>query len=125
MSDYGQAINLVVELDVPDEVLIDRIENRWIHLASGRVYNTTWNPPKRAGIDDVTGEPLIKRMDDTAEVFQKRLDNYHSKNRPILDYYREQGALVTLSGKTSCVTNSLVTRLQSRSKSPRSVPGGH
>lgn len=81
-------------------MLIERIEARWIHLPSGRVYNTTYNPPKEAGKDDLTGEKLIKRMDDKPEIFQKRLDNFHKENEPIKEFYEKRGALVSLSGRT-------------------------
>ena len=94
---------MVVQLDVPDEVLVERIEARWLHLPSGRVYNTTYNPPKVEGLDDITGEPLTKRMDDNHDVFQKRLAQYHEQNKPIMQYYKDQGALVTLSGRTRSV----------------------
>lgn len=89
-----------MNLDVPDEVLIDRIENRWVHLPSGRIYNTTYNPPKVPGKDDVTGEDLIKRMDDRVDVFQKRLEQFHRENNPIKQFYKARGTLVSLYGKT-------------------------
>lgn len=100
LSQWGESINLVVNLDVPDEVLIERIENRWVHLPSGRVYNTTYNPPKVEGIDDVTGDKLIKRMDDRVDVFQRRLDKFHKENEPIKTFYKERGTLVSLYGRT-------------------------
>lgn len=58
---------------------------RWVHLASGRVYNDTFNPPKEPGIDDVTGEPLSKRPDDTPEVFEKRLQTYYAETAPLME----------------------------------------
>ena len=64
-------LNLVVELDVDQKVILDRIEARWVHVPSGRIYSLDYNPPKVPFKDDVTGEPLTKRADDTAEVFQK------------------------------------------------------
>lgn len=57
-------LSLVVNLDVPDGVILSRISDRWVHLASGRVYNMSYNPPKIEGFDDQTGEPLTKRPDD-------------------------------------------------------------
>ena len=92
-----------MQLDVPDEILMERIAGRWLHLPSGRVYNTTYNPPKAQGLDDLTGDRLIRRMDDKPEVFQKRLDQYHQENKPLMQYYKERGALATLSGRTRCV----------------------
>lgn len=93
----------MVHLDVPDEVLLERIEDRWVHLPSGRVYNTSYNPPKTAGKDDVTGEALIKRMDDKPEIFQKRLDHFRQQNDPIKQFYKSSGALVSLFGRTRSV----------------------
>jgi adenylate kinase family enzyme len=61
----GRPLNMIVHLNVPDSVIMARISARWVHLPSGRVYNTTYSAPKVEGIDDVTGEPLIKRPDDT------------------------------------------------------------
>jgi len=80
--------NFVLNLDVPFDVIIDRVRGRWVHLASGRVYNEDWNPPKEAGKDDVTGEPLIKREDDEPETVAKRLDAYQRQTEPVLDFYR-------------------------------------
>ena len=57
-------LSLVVNLDVPDDVILSRISDRWVHLPSGRVYNMSYNPPKIDGLDDETGEPLTKRPDD-------------------------------------------------------------
>ncbi|AOW07744.1 adenylate kinase-domain-containing protein [Yarrowia lipolytica] len=91
----------VVQLDVPEEVILDRIENRWVHLASGRIYNLTFNPPKVAGKDDVTGEPLSKREDDKPEVFKKRLVAYKQETEPLFEFYEKRGVLVTLKGETS------------------------
>lgn len=71
-----------------------------MHLPSGRVYNTSYNPPKTPGKDDVTGEALIKRMDDKPEIFQKRLDKFRQENDPIKQFYQDSGALVSLFGRT-------------------------
>lgn len=57
-------LSLIINLDVPDEVILSRISDRWVHLPSGRVYNLSYNPPKVSGLDDATGEPLTKRPDD-------------------------------------------------------------
>ena len=94
-------LNLVVELDVDQSVILDRIEARWVHVPSGRVYNLDYNPPKVPYKDDVTGEPLSKRDDDTALVFQKRLDKYNVELGPLKDYYVRKGILETVSGNTS------------------------
>lgn len=101
LGENKAGLNLVLQLQVPEEVILDRIENRWVHLPSGRVYNLTFNPPKEAGKDDVTGEPLSKRPDDNPKVFKERLDKYHAVTMPLVDYYKEQGILHVFEGETS------------------------
>ncbi|WPK27025.1 hypothetical protein PUMCH_004396 [Australozyma saopauloensis] len=103
MLGHEQNINLVVELDVDQDVILQRIESRWVHPGSGRVYNIDYNPPKVPFKDDVTGEPLVKRPDDTAEVFQKRLDSYNTMLHPLKEYYSGKDVLVSLKGNTSDV----------------------
>ena len=86
-------IDQVIEFKVPDEVLVERICGRLIHKPSGRSYHKT-NPkfmPKVPGKDDVTGEPLMKRSDDTEEALRKRLVAFHSQTKPVVDYYSKQG----------------------------------
>lgn len=83
-------LDLVIEFDVPDEVIVERITGRRSHPASGRVYHVKFNPPKVEGIDDVTGEPLVLRADDTPEVVEKRLAVYHEQTKPLITYYREK-----------------------------------
>jgi adenylate kinase len=97
------SLNLVLQLKVPEQVILDRIENRYVHLPSGRVYNLTFNPPKVKGKDDVTGEPLTKRPDDNPEVFKARLQNYRELTVPLLEYYEKQGILHSIEGETSDV----------------------
>lgn len=94
-------LNLVVELKVPEKVILERIENRWVHIPSGRIYNLQYNPPKNFGVDDLTGEPLSKRPDDNAEVFQQRLNAYHETINPVKEYYKELGILHAVEGETS------------------------
>jgi len=99
-------LTLIVNLDVPDDVILNRINERWVHLPSGRVYNASYNTPKIAGVDDATGEPLTKRPDDTPEVFKRRLQEFYDSTSPLLKYYSSPSALrstkfVTLTGKTS------------------------
>ncbi|ORX34437.1 adenylate kinase-domain-containing protein [Kockovaella imperatae] len=85
LNQDGRSLNMVVHLNVPDTIILDRIEARWVHLASGRVYNTDYNPPKVEGKDDITGEALTKRPDDTAAVFSKRLEAYYKSTAPLLE----------------------------------------
>lgn len=101
LENCGASLNLVVELDVPDKVILSRIKNRYVHIPSGRIYNLEYNPPKIAGRDDITGEPLSKRPDDTAEIFSKRLNEYLETVNPLKKYYEKQGIMFTISGDTS------------------------
>lgn len=94
-------INLVVNLNTPSDIIIDRICNRWVHEPSGRVYNTTFNAPKVEGKDDVTGEPLTRRADDDPEVWKARLKSFKENNEPLLEHYDKLGVLWTVSGNSS------------------------
>ncbi|KAG0042786.1 hypothetical protein BGZ83_012188 [Gryganskiella cystojenkinii] len=97
----NQPLNLVIHLNVPEDVILQRIMDRWVHIPSGRVYNMTYNPPKKAGVDDVTGEPLERRPDDNPETFKIRLQKHHELTEPLLDYYKQKDILVSLAGNTS------------------------
>ncbi|WP_294636234.1 adenylate kinase [uncultured Aquabacterium sp.] len=92
MKAAGVKIDFVLEIDVPDSSIIDRMSGRRVHVASGRTYHVTFNPPKVAGKDDVTGEDLIQRDDDKEETVRKRLDVYHQQTRPLVDYYSQWAA---------------------------------
>ena len=87
MKAAGVKIDAVLEIDVPDESIVERMSGRRAHLPSGRTYHVTFNPPKVAGIDDVTGEPLVQRADDSEATVKKRLEIYHAQTRPLVDYY--------------------------------------
>lgn len=104
-------LNCVVELAVPDEVILSRITSRWIHAPSGRVYNTDYNPPKVPFTDDVTGEPLSQRPDDTEEVFRKRMATYHQQLGPLRAFYTAQGIYHQVGGDTSDVIFPKLTNL--------------
>ena len=86
-------IDHVVELVVPAEEILKRITGRRIHPASGRVYHLDYHPPKVKGQDDLTGEPLIQRQDDTEETVQKRLQVYQQQTAPVVAYYQQQQKL--------------------------------
>ena len=88
MKDAGVAIDAVVDINVPDTEIVKRMSGRRVHLASGRTYHITFNPPKEEGKDDVTGEALIQRDDDQEETVRKRLDVYHAQTEPLIDYYK-------------------------------------
>jgi len=88
MKDAGVAIDAVVDINVPDTEIIKRMSGRRVHLASGRTYHITFNPPKEEGKDDVTGEALIQRDDDQEETVRNRLDVYHAQTESLIDYYK-------------------------------------
>jgi adenylate kinase len=87
MKAAGVKLDYVLEIDVPFEAIIERMSGRRSHTASGRTYHVKFNPPKVAGIDDVTGEPLIQREDDKEETVKKRLEVYAAQTRPLVEYY--------------------------------------
>ncbi len=90
MKDNGVIVDHVIEFDVPDQVIVERMSGRRVHMASVRVYHVTYNPPKVAGKDDVTGEDLVIRDDDKEETVRKRLGVYHEQTEPLVGYYRKQ-----------------------------------
>ncbi|KAF2364287.1 Adenylate kinase 3/4 mitochondrial [Trinorchestia longiramus] len=94
-------LDTVVSLEVPHDVIIDRIKGRWVHIPSGRVYNTDFNPPKKPGIDDVTGEQLSQRQDDQPEAVQQRLQTYDKNTEPLIQYYKKLGILKQFHGTES------------------------
>ncbi len=89
MKAAGVKLDYVLEIDVPPAAIIERMSGRRSHPASGRTYHLTFNPPKRPGVDDVTGEPLVQRDDDREETVLKRLQVYAAQTRPLVDYYSE------------------------------------
>jgi adenylate kinase len=92
MKDAGVVIDYVLEIAVPDAVIIERMSGRRVHVASGRTYHVRYNPPKVAGKDDITGEDLIQRADDSVETVRKRLDVYHAQTMPLIQYYAKWAA---------------------------------
>ena len=92
MKDAGVPIDFVLEIDVPDAEIVERMSGRRAHLASGRTYHVKYNPPKVEGKDDVTGEDLVQRDDDKEETVKKRLDVYHSQTKPLVEYYGKWAA---------------------------------
>jgi adenylate kinase len=87
MKDSGVAIDYVLEIDVPDDMIVERMTGRRTHQPSGRVYHVKFNPPKVEGQDDVTGEPLVQRDDDKEETVKKRLAVFHAQTEVLLGYY--------------------------------------
>lgn len=92
MKDAGVPIDWVLEIDVQDEEIIERMSGRRVHPASGRTYHVKFNPPKENGKDDETGEALIQRDDDREEIVRKRLEVYHSQTKPLVGFYESWGA---------------------------------
>eukprot|EP00456_Euglypha_rotunda_P048812 TRINITY_DN3912_c0_g1_i2.p1 TRINITY_DN3912_c0_g1~~TRINITY_DN3912_c0_g1_i2.p1 ORF type:complete len:192 (-),score=26.21 TRINITY_DN3912_c0_g1_i2:88-579(-) len=101
LASRKEQVSAVVEFNVPDQVLVERIEGRLIHKASGRSYHTKFNPPKVAGKDDVTGEPLVHRDDDNVDALKKRLEVYHKETTPVLAYYKKRGIQGTVNANSS------------------------
>ena len=89
MKAAGVKLDYVLEIDVPFDAIIERMSGRRSHPASGRTYHVTFNPPKVAGVDDVTGEPLVQRADDQEDTVKKRLQVYSDQTRPLVDYYSQ------------------------------------
>ena len=88
LKTQGVAIDAVINFDVADAEIIARLSGRRVHEASGRIYHVQHNPPKQAGLDDLTGEPLVQRKDDQEATVRHRLDVYHEQTKPLVDYYR-------------------------------------
>jgi len=90
LTDRKEKLDSVVELVIPDQLLISRITGRLIHPGSGRSYHKEFHPPKKPMTDDITGEPLIQRSDDNVEALRKRLTVFHSQTGPVVDYYKKK-----------------------------------
>ena len=80
----------VIEIQVDDEVIVDRMSGRRVHPGSGRNYHLDYQPPKNEGVDDITGEPLIQREDDMPETVKHRLQVYQNETKPLVAYYQSQ-----------------------------------
>jgi adenylate kinase len=120
MTSMGINVDYVIEIRVPFDLIVERITGRLVHEESGRVYHNIFNKPKVAGLDDVTGEPLIQRKDDTAEVILPRLSVYAEKTMPVVEYYRAEGEAGRINfisidgvGELSVITQSVFDALSS------------
>ena len=100
MKENGVAVDSVIEFDVPDEVIVERMAGRRVHSGSGRVYHLVYNPPKVEGKDDDTGEDLSIRPDDEEATVRKRLGIYHEQTKPLVEYYQAEAN----SGACSYIT---------------------
>lgn len=111
LSKRAQGIDKVLNFVVPDSVLVDRITGRWIHPASGRSYHEKFAPPKVPGVDDVTGEPLIRRKDDNADTLKARLSAFHAQTTPVIEYYRSKVANIVADAPQTKVAEQIRTSL--------------
>ena len=108
-------INLVVSLKTPFSVILARINGRWVHEPSGRVYNETFNAPKVPGRDDVTGEPLVRRADDSEAVYRARFEKFEQTSAPLLNHYARKGVLWEVEGMSSDeITPKLIAEFERR-----------
>ena len=100
MKESGIVVDHVLEFDVPDEVIVERMAGRRVHSGSGRVYHLVYNPPKVEGKDDVSGDDLSIRPDDEEATVRKRLAIYHEQTKPLVDFYQSEAK----SGNCSYLT---------------------
>ncbi|MFA5214403.1 adenylate kinase [Sulfuricurvum sp.] len=120
LKEAGVAIDAVIEIDVADSVIVERMSGRRAHLASGRTYHVVFNPPKVEGKDDETGEDLVQRADDKAEVVLDRLRVYHDQTAPLVNYYKGVAAAdssvkyITIDGtqKIDAVEQEILSQLK-------------
>jgi len=120
LKEAGVAIDAVIEIDVADSVIVERMSGRRAHLASGRTYHVVFNPPKVEGKDDETGEELVQRADDKAEVVLDRLRVYHEQTAPLVNYYQGVAAsdtsvkYITIDGtqKIDVVEQEILSQLK-------------
>ncbi|KAL2798231.1 adenylate kinase-domain-containing protein [Aspergillus keveii] len=94
-------INFVVHLVTPPSIILSRIASRWVHEPSGRVYNADFNAPKVPGKDDLTGEPLTQREDDSIDTWKQRLHKFEETSRALLQHYQRKGCLWRVEGNSS------------------------
>jgi len=116
MKENGIDVDHVLEFDVPDEVIVQRMAGRRVHSGSGRVYHLVYNPPKVEGKDDVTGDDLSIRPDDEESTVRKRLDIYHEQTKPLVDFYQAEAKsgncqYLTIDGTQAVeMVNALLTK---------------
>ena len=101
LSDLGQGLDVVIIINVDDEIIVDRMSGRRVHLESGRVYHVTYNPPNVEGKDDLTGEDLIIREDDKEQTVRNRLKVYHNQTKPIIDHYLAKDIVNKIDGNNT------------------------
>jgi len=106
LKELDESLSNVIEIQVDDSILEQRIYGRRIHPSSGRLYHIDFSPPNVEGLDDNTGEPLVQRIDDTPDVLEARLREYYKETYPLLDYYKKQGVLTTIDGSKDLKQNA-------------------
>ncbi|KAL2651415.1 hypothetical protein R1flu_019543 [Riccia fluitans] len=119
LAKRGEKLDKVLNFNIADSVLEERITGRWIHPASGRSYHTKFAPPKTPGIDDITGEKLIQRKDDNVAVLRSRLESFHKQTSPVISYYERKGLLANIHAeKKPDVVSKEIEKALDFSKSP-------
>ena len=98
LEEMGSKIDFAIDIDVPDENIVNRMSGRRACLACGATYHVQFNAPKAEGICDVCGKELVLRDDDKPETVKTRLDVYHTQTQPLIDYYSEKGVLKSVDG---------------------------
>ena len=98
LKERGEKMDYAIDVDVPDENIINRMSGRRACLACGATYHIAYNPPKKEGVCDQCGEPLVLRKDDKPETVKNRLEVYHQQTRPLIDYYKKEGILAQVDG---------------------------
>jgi len=119
LAESKVSLDTVATFEIPDAVLVDRIDGRWIHAASGRSYHIRNAPPKVAGKDDITGEALIHRADDNPEVLKKRLGQFHEQTQPVIEYYKKKGIYAGIDANTGM--QSVFASLMAAINKPKSA----
>ena len=98
LKERGESIDYAIDVDVPDENIIRRMSGRRACLSCGATYHIVYNAPKKEGVCDQCGEPLVLRDDDKPETVQNRLNVYHRQTQPLIDYYKKEGILAQVDG---------------------------
>ena len=114
LAKLEQLLDRVIVLDVNDDIIVDRMSGRRVHLSSGRVYHMKFNPPINAGLDDLTNEKLSIRNDDEENTVRNRLNIYHKMTKPLIDFYNDQNILLKIDGskKIDSVHNNIINYLK-------------
>jgi adenylate kinase len=123
MKSAGVKIDAVLEIDVPDEAIIERMSGRRVHVASGRTYHVRFNPPKVEGKDDQTGEDLIQRADDQEDTVRKRLQVYHDQTKPLVGYYSQWSATQDASAPRCCKVSGIGSVAEITERSLKALQG--